>query len=89
MKLILPRISESAIREIVKPFTDDYGRTYAASRYIRVAQKQREEDEAILNQDYISKEEHKKVVGEIINQFEKHPDMYTVLALKQRYLGGK
>lgn len=38
----MKRIEESVIRELVKPFTDDYGKTYAASRYIRVAQAQLE-----------------------------------------------
>ena len=47
-KLLLTRISESIIREVVKPFKDDYGRTYAASRYIRVAQRQLEADRQCL-----------------------------------------
>lgn len=60
-KHIFPRISESIIRNLVKPFKEDYGKMYCASRYIRVAQRQREDNqkemEVILKRDYISKED--------------------------------
>lgn len=45
----LSRISGDRIRELVKPFTDDYGRTYSLSRYRRVAQAQLEEDQKVLS----------------------------------------
>lgn len=58
----LTRISESIIREIVKPFKDDYGETYAGSRYIRTAQRQLEH----------SQQEHDQAVREIFEEIEKY-----------------
>ena len=43
-ELPLKRIEKETIQELVKPFTDDYGKTYSVSRYNRVAQRQLETD---------------------------------------------
>ena len=44
VELPLKRIEKDTIRELVKPFTNDYGKTYSVSRYNRVAQRQLETD---------------------------------------------
>lgn len=44
-EMLLDRIDQKTITELVKPFKDDYGKTFSLSRYIRVAQRQLEKDQ--------------------------------------------
>jgi len=50
-EVVLERISESKIEQLVRPFADDYGAKYSASRYLRVAQAQLEADKQALIAD--------------------------------------